>query len=79
MVLNFTSNCENVTSLMVFYDSTWFYASLINFTDFRVLTLILHVLYILTPKIKRFYKSKCIFNNYDNDNWGNSEGLRRKI
>jgi len=38
---------------------------LTDFTDFQVLTPILHILYPLTRKIVRFYKSKRIFNNHD--------------
>jgi len=37
---------------------------LIDFTDFRVLTPSLHVLWVLTRKIVQFYELKRIFNNH---------------
>jgi hypothetical protein len=37
---------------------------LTDFTGFQVLTLILHVLCVLTRKIGQFYESKHIFNNH---------------
>jgi len=49
----------------VFSELTCFYASLTDFTDFRVLTSILHVLCVLTHKIGRFYELKRIFNNHN--------------
>jgi hypothetical protein len=45
---------------------------LMSWTDFKrvwsillIFNLILHVLYILTRKIVRFYESKCVFDNID--------------
>ena len=58
---------ENVTFLTFFPSWPVFkivLPGLTDFTGFRVLTPILHVLCVLTCKIERFYELKRIFNNH---------------
>jgi hypothetical protein len=61
---------ENVMFLMFLRDVTVlcdFEQVLCDFNDFRVLPPFLHILWVLTRKIVRFYELKHIFNNHGCD------------